>query len=88
MERRDRSRDALRELIYVDSLDTLEKAPALQRWVEKYFDGDFENNFYLELQDLEKLAELFYKNIKFLKEHRMGLKVELDEGKDIKKFFS
>ncbi|MCK5110872.1 MAG: hypothetical protein KAQ94_05070 [Arcobacteraceae bacterium] len=88
MERRNRSLKALEELTYIDSLDDNQKAPALQRWSEKYLDVDISESFDLELLDLQKLSELFYKNINFLKEYRVNIKKELDKGKDIKKFFS
>ena len=88
MERRNRSLKALEELIYIDSLEDFDKAPSIVRWVQVYLDEDVERSFDLERQDLEKLAELFYKNINFLKEHRLELKKELDQGNNIKKFFT
>ncbi|MBI3873551.1 MAG: hypothetical protein HY307_00785, partial [Arcobacter sp.] len=43
MERRDRSLEAYKKLIYIDSLDELEKAPALLRWSDAYMkDENFE----------------------------------------------
>ncbi len=87
MERRDRSLKALEELIYIDSLDTYEKAPSLLRWSNTYLQEDIFNSFDLELLELEKLSELFYKNINFLKEHRLEIKQQLDLGNNIKKFF-
>ncbi len=88
MERRDRSLKALKELIYIDSLDEHQKAPSLKRWTERYLAEDIKDSFDLELSDLQNLSELFYKNIRFLKEYRYELKKEIDEGKNIKKFFS
>ncbi len=88
MERRNRSLKALEELTYINSLDDNQKAPSLQRWSEKYLTIDIKDSFDLELLDLQKLSELFYKNINFIKNFRSNLKKELDKGKDIKKFFS
>ena len=88
MERRNRSLKALEELTYVDSLDDNQKAVSLQRWSEKYLTLDMNDSFDLEIVDLRKLLELFYKNINFLKDYRKDLKKEIDKGKDIKKFFS
>ncbi len=85
---RDRSSEGLRELIYIDSLDDDERASSLKKWSEKYLDRDFRQNFNLELQDLKKLSELFYKNINFLKEHRLKIKNQLDTNKKLKSFFN
>jgi hypothetical protein len=88
MERRNRSLEALRKLYYIDSLDEYNKALELEKWVIKYLDGTFEEKFDLELHDLQKLSELFYKNISFLKHHTSKLKQELKDHNQIKKFFS
>lgn len=88
MERRNRSLKALEELTYVDSLDDSQKAASLQRWSEKYLTLDMNDSFDLEMVDLRKLSELFYKNINFLKDYRKDLKKEIDKGRDIKKFLS
>jgi hypothetical protein len=88
MERRNRSLKALEELYFIDSLDDDQRAPLLLRWSDKYLDVDISSSFDLELNDLKKLSELFYKNIEFLKKYRKDIKKQLDSGKDIKKFFS
>jgi len=88
MERRNRSLEALKKLYYIDSLDEYNKALELEKWVIKYLDGTFEEEFDLELNDLQKLSELFYKNISFLKHHTSKLKQELKDHDQIKKFFS
>ncbi|MBD3840589.1 MAG: hypothetical protein IE909_01675 [Campylobacterales bacterium] len=89
MERRNRSLKALNRLVYIDSLDNEAKAQFLTSWVADHLmDGKKIEDFDLELKDLQKLHELFYKNIKFLKHHREDLKKELASMKDIKKFLS
>ena len=69
MERRNRSLKALKELIYIDSLDSFAKADAMVRWFDSYLKDDSIENFDLELNDLKKLEELFFKSINFLKNH-------------------
>ena len=88
MERRNRSLEALRELIYIDSLDAHQKAPSLQRWYTKYLNKDIQQSFDLELSDLKRLSELFYKNIDFLKNYRNEIRINMQGSQDIKKFFS
>ena len=88
MERRNRSLKALKELIYIDSLDAHQKAPSLQRWSNKYLDKDIQQSFDLELTDLQKLSELFYKNINFLKNYKSEIKVQMQGSKNMKKFFA
>jgi hypothetical protein len=88
MERRNRSLKALEELLYIDSLDEYEKAPALVKWSDKYLQEDIQSSFDLELPHLQQLSELFYKNIDFLKSHRLDIKKQLDNSRDIKKIFS
>lgn len=88
MERRNRSLEALKELMYIDSLDDNIKAPSLQRWTEKYLEEDIQKSFDLELLQLQQLSELFYKNINFLQSYRVHLKKELNKTTDIKKFFN
>lgn len=60
MERRDWSLKALSELIYIDSLESFEKADALVKWHKNYLTDDSIENFDLELVDLKKLEELFF----------------------------
>ena len=45
MERRDRSLKAFKELTYIDSLDSYEKADALVRWCDTYLKDDSIENF-------------------------------------------
>lgn len=87
MERRNRSLKALEELIFIDSLDSFERADALIRWHEKYLENDNITNFDLELEDLKKLQELFYKNIKFLKEHKEAVRQEMVSNRKKQRFF-
>jgi len=87
MERRNWSIEALSNLKYVDSLDDdYEKAYSLQLWTSKYMEDDFLSNIDLKEDDLKFLSELFYKNIKFLKEHKVTIHKELNQNKNIKKF--
>ncbi|PIF04637.1 MAG: hypothetical protein CSA86_01265 [Arcobacter sp.] len=87
MERRDRSLKALLELRYIDSLDSDMRASSLQSWVESYLqNGNKIEDFDLDIQDLNSLSELFYKNIIFLKEHRESMKQTLDTQKKIREF--
>lgn len=86
MERRDWSLKALSELIYIDSLESFEKADALVKWYSDYFTDDSIENFDLELVDLKKLEELFFKNINFLKKHKEETRQELIKIQKMKKF--
>ena len=88
MERRDRSLKGLNELIHLDSLDSDERAQGLVRWVDKYLTKHTISEFDLELSDLKKLSELFYKNIMFLKDHKENTRQELIETKKLKSFAS
>ncbi len=86
MERRDRSLTALNELIYIDSLDSYERADALVNWYNKYLSDEDISNFDLELSDLQQLQELFYKNINFLKEHKEQTRKDMIENRKVRKF--
>ncbi|BAK72223.1 MAG: hypothetical protein AB7S49_01960 [Arcobacter sp.] len=86
MERRNRSIKALSELTYIDSLDSFEKADALVRWYKDYLTDDSIENFDLELSDLKKLEELFFKNINFLKKHKEDTRQELIKIQKMKRF--
>ena len=88
MERRDRSLKALKELTYIDSLDSFEKADGLIRWFDNYLKDDSIENFDLELSDLKKLEELFFKNINFLKTHREDTRQELIKMQKMKRFLT
>ncbi|MDD2888985.1 MAG: hypothetical protein PHY66_14405 [Aliarcobacter sp.] len=86
MERRDWSLKALNELTYVDSLELSEKADALVRWHENYLTNNTIEDFDLELKDLKRLQELFFKNINFLKTHREETRQELVKMQKMKRF--
>jgi hypothetical protein len=86
MERRDRSLKALSELVYIDSLDSFTKADALVKWYIDYLTDDSIENFDLELDELKKLEELFFKNINFLKQHREVTRLELIKMQKMKRF--
>jgi len=88
MERRDWSLKALKELVYADSLDPEEKAEALVSWHSKYLTENQIEDFDLELSDLKKLEELFFKNIKFLKTHKENTRRELARIQKMKKFLN
>ncbi|MAD42737.1 MAG: hypothetical protein CL623_10160 [Arcobacter sp.] len=86
MERRDWSVKALKELIYIDSLDSSLKADSLVRWHKKYLEENNIEDFDLELEDLKYLQELFFKNINFLKNHKEESRLELIKMKKMKRF--
>ena len=88
MERRNRSIKALEELIYIDSLDSYERADALVRWHKKHLTDQQITDFDLVKSDLEKLLELFYKNINFLKEHKENTRKEMVENKKMQRFLN
>ena len=88
MERRDRSLKALNELVYIDSFDSYEKADALLRWYNDYFSNTSIEDFDLELEDLKKLEELFFKNINFLKNHKEETRLELIKMQKVKRFLN
>jgi len=86
MERRNWSVKALQELIYIDSLDSNEKADSLVRWHTKYLEDNKIEDFNLELSDLKYLEELFFKNINFLNKHKEDTRLELIKMKKMKRF--
>ncbi len=86
MERRNRSLKALKEVIYIDSLDSFAKADAMARWFDSYLKDDSIENFDLELNDLKKREELFFKSINFLKNHKEETRQELIKMQKIKRF--
>lgn len=88
MERRDWSLRALNELVRADSLDSFERADALVRWYEEYLGENNIEDFDLELHDLKRLEELFFKSINFLKEHKKTTKDELIKTQKLKKFLN
>lgn len=86
MERRDWSIKLLKELIYIDSLDSYEKANNLVSWYTEYFSKSSINDLDLELSDLKILEELFYRNINFLKEQQKQASEQLKNIKKMKSF--
>lgn len=86
MERRNWSLKALKSLQYIDSLDQEQRASSLQKWVEEYLVDTNIEDFNLEIDHLKTLAELFYKNITFLKKYKKNMKSEMDEHKKIREF--
>ena len=86
MERRDWYIKLLNELIYIDSLDSYEKANNLVSWYTEYFSKSSINDLDLELSDLKILEELFYRNINFLKEQQKQAGEELKNIKKMKSF--
>lgn len=86
MERRNWSIKALKELIYIDSLDSSDKADSLVRWYNKYLIENVIEDFDLELNELKNLEELFFKNINFLKNHKEESRLELIKMKKMKRF--
>ena len=86
MERRDWSIKLLKELIYIDSLDSYEKANSLVSWYTEYFSKSSINDLDLEVNDLKVLEELFYRNINFLKEQQKEAAEELKNIKKMKSF--
>lgn len=86
MERRNRSLKALEELIYIDSLESYERADALVRWYNKYLTNTKVTEFDLEMDDFKKLLELFYKNINFLKEHTEKTRQDMVANRKMSRF--
>ncbi len=87
MERRNWSIKLLKELIYVDSLDSYEKANALVDWHNRYFKEDVFEKLDLDFNELKDLEELFYKNIIFLKEQQKEAGEEVKKIRKMKSFF-
>ena len=86
MERRDWSIKLLKELIYIDSLESYDKADSLVSWYSENFSEKNINDLDLELSDLKILEELFYRNINFLKEQQKQAGEELKNIKKMKSF--
>jgi len=86
MERRNRSLKALDTIQYLDSLDDEQRASSLVLWVDEYLTNGTIEDFDLEYDQLQKLSELFYKNINFLKKHTNTIKDELQFNSKIIKF--
>ena len=88
MERRDRALKVLEELVYIDSLDSYDRADALVSWHKKYLTDTKISDFDLELKELKKLSELFYKNLKFLKEHKEQVRNDMTSNRKMQKFLN
>jgi hypothetical protein len=86
MERRNWSLKALSELTYINSLDEVLKAQRLELWVQAYLKDSSIQDFDLELEQLEKLKELFYQNVLFLRKYTSNLQSVLNSQKKIKEF--
>lgn len=86
MERRNWSLKALNELNYIDSLDSFEKADGLVSWGKEYLEKSKIEDFDLEIVDLKKLEELFYKNLVFLKNHQDFTNQEIQNIRKMRKF--
>ncbi len=86
MERRNWSLKALNELVYIDSLDSFAKADALVKWYNDYLINDSISDFDLELEDLKRLEELFFRNINFLKVQKEETRLELVKMQKVKRF--
>lgn len=86
MERRDWSLKALGELVYIDSLDSFEKADSLVKWYATYLNENRVEDFDLEINDLKRLEELLFKAINFLKTHKEDTRQELLKIQKVKRF--
>jgi len=86
MERRNRSIEALKELSFIDTQDDELRTSLLEKWVNQNLVDYKIEDFDLELADLKRLHELFYKNINFMKQHRENMKLEIDNYKKIREF--
>jgi len=86
MERRNWSLEALSKLNYIDTLEPYDRAYSLQLWTTEYMVDDFLSKLDLKENELKSFSELFYKNIAFLKEHKLSIYQELNQNKNIKKF--
>lgn len=85
MERRDWSLKLLSELVYIDSLDSYEKADALVVWHNDYFKNYNIENLDLNIEELGNLEELFFRNLNFLKEQQ---NIACEDMKKIRKMKS
>ncbi len=86
MERRDWSLKALKELFYIDSLDSNERAEALVRWNNKFLSKKKISDFDLDESELKKLSELFFKSIDFLKNHKEEVRKNMLENRKLQRF--
>ncbi len=88
MERRDWSLRALDDLVRISSLESSDRARSLIGWAEEYLPEDGVLKFDLELEDLQKLSELFYTNIDFLYNHKNQTRLDLLEMNKMRKFLN
>lgn len=86
MERRNWSLKALKELIYIDALDDIQRAEGLKSWADTYLETTEITDFDLTHDELLKLRELFFKNANFLYAHREDILEELKTISNMKKF--
>lgn len=86
MERRDKSLNILRELNYIDSLDSYERADALVSWYNEHFPNGSIDDIDLEIEDLKRFEELFFRNLEFLKKQQELTRIELNNMKKLKSF--
>lgn len=86
MERRNRSLKALEELNYIDSLEDEQRAQALKDWALTYFNTTDVTDFDFEPKELQRFAELFYKNTKFLENYKEEVLKELNHINKVRKF--
>ena len=93
MERRNWTLKSLEELTYIDSLDDELRAKLIVSWVEKYTLNDtalkIETTDFIPILNKSQLStflELFYKNINFLKNHKIYIKSQIDSSAKIKSF--
>lgn len=85
MERRDWSLKALKQLVYIDSLEPFDKAQSLVKWGNEYLDEDI-TSMDLNQNELKQLSELFYKNINFLNKYKSEVSKDMKENKKLKKY--
>ncbi|OCL84042.1 MULTISPECIES: hypothetical protein [Arcobacteraceae] len=86
MERRDWSLKLLKELRYIDSLDSYEKADSLVLWYEEHFTNNKIEDLDLEESELLIFEELFFINLNFLKEQKEIARIDLQNLKKVKNF--
>ena len=58
----------------------------LVRWNDDYLKENSIEDFDLELEDLKRLEELFFKNLNFLKNHKEDTRLELIRIQKMKRF--
>jgi len=86
VERRDWSLRALNRLVYIDSLDSQERVLQLIEWNSEFLSNSDIKDFELDARNLEKLLELFYKNISFLKKHKEETRENMLKNRKTQRF--